>query len=299
MRAQATCSRRAARRHWLAVASASLLVLLLQADGLRLQAQEPATVRWRSGMISLELPAAVMNDASLCRWLDRTVTAISEVLTVEPRPLAIRLFTDRLAYHAHAKRHVLGYTPAMDFCYYPAERRIYGYLTDPERLQPRLRHELVHALVHGSRIDGMPLWLEEGLAELMEGFAFDADGTWRLQQVQQQRLQQVRRALSVGWRPDPDELAALDHEDFYGGHDGASYSAAYGLALLLHHDRGLMKALQGERVLIDQERFRRFIGEPEVWHQGLPDPAPLASAAGRREPTASSWILQIRAIGNH
>jgi hypothetical protein len=85
----------------------------------------------------------------------------------------------------------------------PEELCVYTYLG--ERIQQDLRHELTHALLH-SVLKGVPLWLDEGLAEY-----FEVPPSWR--GVHNQHLQAFRAAGSETFQPDLNRLEELSKSE--------------------------------------------------------------------------------------
>ena len=75
---------------------------------------------------------------------------------------------------ANGQGHIVGFSPSMDFCYAPGEKMIYGYWMRERSMRPRLQHEILHAM--RDRRLPMPIYLEEGIAELMEGYQYSDKG---------------------------------------------------------------------------------------------------------------------------
>ena len=114
---------------------------------------------------------------------ERFTTALEGWLQL-PRPVAtIAMFPNRRAYANFAENRVPGFHPRMDYCYSPAMRMILGYRTRSEGERKRLQHELFHHLSF-SRNRRMPLWLEEGVAEVVEGMVLDESGVLTLDELQ-------------------------------------------------------------------------------------------------------------------
>lgn len=79
------------------------------------------------------------------------------------------------------------------------QRVVYAYRGD--RLIEDLRHEVAHALMNGSA-PGLPLWLDEGLAEYFE-VPEDHRG------LNAEHIKRLPRDLAEGWRPDLIRLEAI------------------------------------------------------------------------------------------
>lgn len=103
---------------------------------------------------------------------------------------------------------------------------VYTYRS--ERLRQDLRHELTHALLHRV-IYRVPLWLDEGLAEYFE-LPPESKG------VNAAHVEQLRRAMAAGTRPDLSLLEALRDEDV-GKMSRADYQEAWAWVHLMLNSR--------------------------------------------------------------
>jgi hypothetical protein len=72
-----------------------------------------------------------------------------------------------------------------------------------DRIQEDLRHEFTHGLLHAG-LEGVPLWLDEGLAEYFEVAGARPGG------VNVEHAQLLATAVHNGWRPDLDRLEMLE-----------------------------------------------------------------------------------------
>jgi hypothetical protein len=79
------------------------------------------------------------------------------------------------------------------------QRQIFAYQSD--RLVEDLRHEATHALLHTAVGDRLPLWLDEGLAEV-----FESPG----QQPQTEHIERLRVEQARGWHGDLARLERIE-----------------------------------------------------------------------------------------
>ncbi len=104
-----------------------------------------------------------------------------------------------------------------------------------------LRHEFFHVL-HWRAMDRLgqvhPIWIQEGLASLMEDLDPVAPGSDELEPAPSWRTNIVKRLAEARRLPSLDELAGLSHERFSTSRPLAQYAQARTLFLFLH-DRGL------------------------------------------------------------
>jgi len=183
----------------------------------------------------------------------------------------------------------------------------------------RLAHETWHAYadtrVRGSDTAGLPIWLDEGLAQIVEAAPLEA-GDLRLDAPDPTRLRALQAALQDGTAPPLADILAAGQERFVGPHDattpdrGRAYLVAWGLALDVamlrpvlvrdaatwtHGDATVaaFESLTGEPLDRYEPGWRRRIlalrpgrlpeGEPAA---GL-TPAPTADATPARSPRES------------
>ena len=91
------------------------------------------------------------------------------------------------------------------------------------------RHEMTHAMLAGM-IGPVPVWLNEGLAEYMESFSWQMNTA-----IAQPRVDQYRRLQNASMK----NLAATEHQDFYGSNQSTNYlQAGATLYFLLDHQAG-------------------------------------------------------------
>jgi hypothetical protein len=209
----------------------------------------------------------------LAAWLDHyrsqtfaTLNGASSTVTwsSEP-PLSVRLLANRRSFQRFGRHFI---RPRMDFCYSPLDRTVYGYWMSPNDLQPRLRHEMMHALLHWSGRDQMPLWLEEGICELFEYVRIDPNDPIQLTvtHVQGPRMLAAARAFREA---SPEALLkdARDR-DFAGPERDFLYNAGYAVALWLYRQGRLDEAWQaGGTLHLDPKALTRFVLDPGAWSQ--------------------------------
>jgi hypothetical protein len=138
----------------------------------------------------------------------------------------------------------------------------------------RLAHEAWHAyadaaLAHDGA-GGLPLWLDEGLAQVIESAPLEA-GELRLDAPDPKRLAALQEALRGGTLPSVAELVQAGQEQFLAGHaadtdPGRFYLAAWGVALDLAMLRPVLSPdrLAGITAPADDAvaAFERLAGEP-------------------------------------
>lgn len=122
------------------------------------------------------------------------------------RPVLVYLFEDRDRYEQYMAYHYPKLPKRRAF--FVAQPRgmgsedllVFTYWGD--RIQQDLRHELTHALLH-SVLKGVPLWLDEGLAEFFE-LAPEKKG------INDLHLNQLRRSTAEPFAPDLARLERLE-----------------------------------------------------------------------------------------
>ncbi|MFW5830175.1 MAG: hypothetical protein ACOCXA_07935 [Planctomycetota bacterium] len=230
----------------------------------------------------------------IAEWAATYVRAISTELGIPEVPVTVRLLINKRSFVHYGSDHILGFNRNMDFCYYPSDRCVYGYFMRIYDLRPRLQHELLHAVLHASR-SRLPLWFEEGLAELSEDFEFDHNGV-RLEGIQRRRMQLARRHAARDTLPDPTQLGQLGPRRFYGRDATLNYSAAYSLVLFLHQQQRLLYSLRSGSATLDQEQYKRFVIEPAAWDQ--PQPVQTATTDVDLAGPRRIWVVDTGVLGN-
>lgn len=122
-------------------------------------------------------------------------------LKLDGQPVVVYLFTNEQTYSSYLQRTYPSLPPRRAyFIGTPYELAVYTYWG--ERIQEDLRHEFTHGLLHSS-LKGVPLWLDEGLAEYFEVVS-PADPP--INEVSAKHLAQAKRR---GWKPGIERLEGL------------------------------------------------------------------------------------------
>jgi hypothetical protein len=131
-----------------------------------------------------------------------------------------------------------------------AARRANAAVVDAarRRFHERLAHEAWHAYADGrlrsGEARGLPAWLDEGLAQVIETAPLEA-GELRLDAPDPERLARLREAIVAGKLPPVADIVSADQDAFVGGHGGneaVAYLAAWGLAFELAVLRPMLTA---------------------------------------------------------
>lgn len=197
-----------------------------------------------------------LSDSKLRYMMQQIIDSQAEVQQFmgvpSERPVHVRLFKTRSAYREYCQQYVPGFKPEMDFCCWTPSKVsiIHGYEMPSFRLQPRLRHEFVHALYHGR----VPLYLEEGWAEFMEGG------------LQTKRLRAIGRLVRDDFTILPEEGHPPSRRSVYKGSHW--YNVGYALALYYHRQGRLRAVLTGlDDGAILRCRFRQWTETPSEWKE--------------------------------
>ena len=166
----------------------------------------------RVGNLIVKSDAELSADDPLIVDLDRLRTEVTAALALpEPtKDVTVFLFADEPAYRAFLDYRHPGLPPRRAY-FVGTGSALHVYAFQGERTAEDLRHETVHGLLHAS-LPGVPLWLDEGLAEYFETPAAGA--------VNSDYPELLARAVAEGWRPDLPRLeglgdfAALSRQDY-------------------------------------------------------------------------------------
>lgn len=104
----------------------------------------------------------------LIRELDTMRTTISQELDipVSDEPIHLYLFNDPADYQAFVQRHFPRF-PGRRACFIETDTTLAIFAPWQGRIAEDLRHETTHGYLHAV-LPGIPLWLDEGLAEFFE-----------------------------------------------------------------------------------------------------------------------------------
>lgn len=124
-------------------------------------------------------------------------------LPLGTRPVTVYLFSNELTYTQYLQATFPGYPPRRAYFIQTPGKELAVYTWWGDRIQEDLRHEFTHGLLHAS-LEGVPLWLDEGLAEYFEVVgAFPG-------RINREHAQSLAVSVQNGWRPDLDRLEMLE-----------------------------------------------------------------------------------------
>ncbi|MSR60572.1 MAG: hypothetical protein EXS05_23510 [Planctomycetaceae bacterium] len=144
-------------------------------------------------------------DHPLIKDLKTLRRQVSEALELPlgSKQVTVYLFSDELQYAQYLQSRFPGYPPRRAYFIQTPGKELAVYTWWGDRIQEDLRHEFTHGLLHAG-LEGVPLWLDEGLAEYFE-VAGPKPG-----QVNIEHTQGLAIALQNGWRPNLDRLESLE-----------------------------------------------------------------------------------------
>jgi hypothetical protein len=116
-------------------------------------------------------------------------------------PIEVYVLADRKAFEHFLTFYYPGLPLRRAFFIAQGDRRVV-YTFRSDRLDEDIRHEATHALIHLA-VGGIPLWLDEGLAEHFE--VTDGSG------VNREHLAKLPDDVRDGWKPDLARLEALQN----------------------------------------------------------------------------------------
>jgi hypothetical protein len=180
------------------------------------------------------LDAAAQRQAELDGVLEARLRELAADLERQGMPATRRAEIVRLARQRWQRER------AADAARIEAARRSNADVITRERaaFDARLAHEAWHAYadrrLRPARAPGLPAWLDEGIAQVVETAPIEA-GEVRLDLFDQDRLARLQELLRIGGVPPLADIVAGGQEPFVAGHAGgdqaAAYLAAWGLAL--------------------------------------------------------------------
>jgi len=243
----------------LLIAVALVLTLTLGNPLGRATGLELFTERASAGRVIVESPRADERLAETARWAEGYLAAIAARFGHQPPGVTIRLLTNQAAYRDFGRKYLPGFSPRMDFCYDRNTGVVYGFFCPPEALQAKLRHELFHRLSHQS-MPGLPLWLDEGIAELTEGMSADQAGALSVERIDHKRLRAAVKIL--GGDTELAALARCTPDEFYGDRGDRWYTLAYCVALHLEARGELASSLATGSAQVEPRALAAFVADP-------------------------------------
>lgn len=194
------------RRAWLALATGPLLFTLTGCATTRPQRISlPVRHTIQSDQLVVVSDFKLPKDHLLIKDLMLLRKQVSETLELPlgSKQVTVYLFTNELEYAQYLQATFPGYPPRRAYFIQTPGKDLAVYTWWGEKIQEDLRHEFTHGLLHAG-LTGVPLWLDEGLAEYFE-VAGPNPG-----QINVEHAQGLATALQNGWRPDMDRLETLE-----------------------------------------------------------------------------------------
>lgn len=186
------------------------------------------------GIFQCHADFAFGRDELLLNQLGDLSKDISEILGLPAgrEPVHLFLFHDRETYQNYLKQHFprIPYRRAL-FIKSKGPGMVFAAKGDDFEID--VRHECTHALLH-TVVTGLPLWLDEGLAEYFEVHKNDRPSN-------NPHLADLRRQLQAGEQPQLETLEAITDFDQLGRDE---YRASFGwVHFLLHGPRAAHEEL--------------------------------------------------------
>ncbi len=123
-------------------------------------------------------------------------------LPLGSKPVTVYLFTNETEYTQYLHATFPGYPPRRAYFIQTPGKDLAVYTWWGDRIQEDLRHEFTHGLLHAS-LEGVPLWLDEGLAEYFEVVGYPGS-------INVEHAQLLAKEVHNGWRPNLDQLEKLE-----------------------------------------------------------------------------------------
>ena len=155
-------------------------------------------------------PLVVYSDFALPphhRLLDELVAERGELLgklnlPVSQEPVHVYLFDTEARFHSFLERYYPEFPQRRAF-FLAGDTRLSVYAYWGEHVAEDLRHEVAHGYLHAA-VPGLPLWLDEGLAEYAEVARGRGGLNWPHVRLLKERL------ANFGWRPSLERLERLN-----------------------------------------------------------------------------------------
>jgi hypothetical protein len=205
----ATRERRLSRRLMLRALVGAFPVLGLSCATTRApKVSLPAKNSIRSDQLLIVSDFKMPTDHPLISDLKALRRQVSEELELPlgSKTVMVYLFSNELEYTQYLHATFPGYPPRRAYFIQTPGKELAVYTWWGDRIQEDLRHEFTHGLLHGC-LEGVPLWLDEGLAEYFEVAGPRPGG------VNLEHAQLLATAVHNGWRPDLDRLESLEKVD--------------------------------------------------------------------------------------
>ncbi len=218
------------KRHLVAV----LLCCMLGCAASQLRLGAPDEVhRLESGQLILEAPFPLSRSHPLVQQLRGVCQEVYSTLQLPPgsEPIQVRLFSSQEELDAYRRLRFPG-APARRAFFVEEKGQLRVFAAWGPRVAEDLRHEVVHGCLH-SVVPGLPLWLDEGLAEYFEVATFAGRDNPAHRRLLLDRM-------SLGWQPD---LARLERLDSPGRMTQQDYAECWAWVHFLLHTTAERKTL--------------------------------------------------------
>lgn len=202
---QSSAGRAFSRRCWLMVAPLAACVGWGCATARPSRISLPTKHTIKSDQLLVVSDFKLGKDHPLIQDLMKLRKQVSSTLDMPlgSKEVTVYLFSNELAYNQYLQSTFPGYPPRRAYFIQTPGKELAVYTWWGDKIQEDLRHEFTHGLLHAS-LAGVPLWLDEGLAEYFE-VAGPEPG-----QVSIEHAQGLATALANGWQPDLDRLETLE-----------------------------------------------------------------------------------------
>jgi hypothetical protein len=196
----------------------SIAAALSSCRGLPQPAPPPEEQLMRIGQLEFRSNFDLARDHRLVRELTAEREDISHTLGLPPsnEVITVYLFRDAATYEQYLLRHVPG-APTRRAFFLETDTRLTVYAHWSDRVAEDLRHEVAHGYLHAIA-PGIPLWLDEGLAEYFEV----PRGQYGLNRPHLDLLSDMIQ--HNGWKPD---LARLERFTEYSQMEQSDYAESW------------------------------------------------------------------------
>ncbi|MEZ6047991.1 MAG: hypothetical protein R3C11_20925 [Planctomycetaceae bacterium] len=234
----------------------------------------PAQYKVKTDQLLLLSDFKLKKTHPLVKELEQLREEVNETLELpyQQIPITVYLFEDEKTYNEYlGENHPdLPHRRAY-FVQQGKELAVYTYWGD--RIQEDLLHEYTHGLLH-SNLHGIPLWLDEGLAEYFE---VNRETPGRLHP---QYTDQLSRQITEGWQPD---IKRLEQITEFSDLKLADYRESWGWVHYMLHD-----SPETKQVLIDY--LHQFQTKPKG------SPPPLSQELARANPAYQERLQKYLAL---